>query len=522
MAIRRAHYFLALLMLFPAVAWIWLDRSYWPWDPAMYGSESLRLFHVLLKAPGNYMFEFFHVYGFKAPMLGWMGQLFAPLGPMIGYETALLLLPVGAFGAFLFILIHCMPVQSSTSVMSASAALIFAAGTPLLAGLSGVFFVETLQLCAVAWTFYIYRTRKDRSSTQLVISSLTAAIFGIGIKITTPLYVVIPFLIIVCELCLRRSKREIRSNLPVKELKSVDLVIFACIAIPVFAWYTVNCREILAFAQTSSAGANSLLYGHKGSFIPKALFWFLQIENVILGGQTSFFFILFFILTIPSAFRVSKGSIDLAVAILQILLVTAFFSIQINEEPRYLLPLLIYFSFILFTASSVSRTLALICIALLSFRFFETNLIRFGVTQPDHYIPWLSAFQKSDKERSIGENIVKDICSNPNAFAIVGADFADFNQASFQMSYFKISDAIKVCRITHYDYAETSLSHALQRMAKLRINYYVAPPRKRLESSVDAFNKISLSLYDNISVDSAWVLIKSTENYQIFIRTARN
>jgi len=75
---------LAVLFVLPSAAWLVLDRQAWLWDPAWYGEVSVELYYHLTHNIHYWPRAMINAFGQKAPGIAWLGQLFVPLGRLLG------------------------------------------------------------------------------------------------------------------------------------------------------------------------------------------------------------------------------------------------------------------------------------------------------------------------------------------------------------------------------------------------------------------------------------------------------
>src|ERR1035441_3305935 len=92
-------------MVVPSTIWILNDHSVWPWDHAMYGDWTLRIWQSHMLGPLGWLNFMVHALGGTPPLIAWAGQFFVPLRHLTGeFESAILFLNVCvATGTLLFI-----------------------------------------------------------------------------------------------------------------------------------------------------------------------------------------------------------------------------------------------------------------------------------------------------------------------------------------------------------------------------------------------------------------------------------
>src|SRR5258707_33331 len=145
-------YLLPVSMVSPSLVWIALDRSVWTWDPAKYGKSSVELFFGLVNSPQSWIALMLDTLGAQAPGASWLGQFFVPLGSILGSIDVGLLLSIWVTQAFTLALTYkSIWKLSDHSSLVANTGCLVIASAPLFVGMSLQYFVEPLQLLAVAW-----------------------------------------------------------------------------------------------------------------------------------------------------------------------------------------------------------------------------------------------------------------------------------------------------------------------------------------------------------------------------------
>src|SRR5262245_49099107 len=99
-------YFVPIAVVFPSLIWIALDKSVWTWDPALYGKNSVELFFVLIRTPSVWISQMLDTLRAHAPGVSWFGQLFVPLGYLMGSVDAGLLLSIWVTQALTLVLTY--------------------------------------------------------------------------------------------------------------------------------------------------------------------------------------------------------------------------------------------------------------------------------------------------------------------------------------------------------------------------------------------------------------------------------
>ncbi|MBN8547729.1 MAG: hypothetical protein J0M12_00290 [Deltaproteobacteria bacterium] len=497
-----------LVVLLPAVPWVLLDHSVWPWDPAWYGETSLRLYFELTHEPTAWVSSMLHVLGIKAPALPWLGQFFVPLRHVLGsFEAALLTLIVLSLSISSWLLWRALRRSASGRVLPICCALCFFSSGPLLVGLTHQFFVEPLQVLAVMWLLENYWSPRARSEKFLHL--LLANVFGVAVKVSTPLYTLPLSLLILWQCFAEKSQDKPRAF-------SLVLLVFSSVVggSLTAAWYVLNWTTLTAFLASTSSGTVAELYGQRAAFIETLKFWSLQ--TVYAFFLTVPCAVIWFvgvgaglILRLRSRQPWNRADTCLIACLVQIGIVLGVFSLQINRETRYLLPLLPYFCFITFyVLRFYSRAIACICLVLLLTESLLVNMEALGMGAPQRLSnsPWLLPLTRNPSERALLHEVIEHTCTSDrmNRYNIIGLELPAFNanSASFYFYQRKVEQALPYqCLYTSLGYAESDVERAWKRAADLNVSAFIflTTARPRTE---DAFNRVSAPIVERIRADS--------------------
>ena len=122
-----------LLMPLPNLVWVLLDRGLWVSDSCFYALVAMRVHYASIHG-GVDWWEQMLATGPKPPILPWLGQLFVPVGQLLGgIEPGLLLVNFLAQAATLLLLYHAL-LALFGSRLHALAGCLFVASAPVFAG----------------------------------------------------------------------------------------------------------------------------------------------------------------------------------------------------------------------------------------------------------------------------------------------------------------------------------------------------------------------------------------------------
>jgi hypothetical protein len=328
-----------VLLLIPSAIFAGKDQSIWMGDSAWYGAGSLRLWHALGLNPARWLWLLLNDLHIRAPGVVWFGELFAPIGSVLGkVETGFLLSSI-AWQSAALTLVYLAAFFAFQEISAAAAAALFAAGAPGFLWMSWHYFAEPMQLACVAGFFWLATagSRLDRRKRAIVFCMLAA--LAMLAKITSPLYVAVP-----AALVLRSFARaEKGGSRQWSALEIAGVTASAVIALACVGWYAINLRAVLDFAVVSS----STLTGERATFFPKLWIWLNTVKTTLAPTLAWIFLpLLAGIAALKlkqggGRWRWQRGDDLLAACLAQVALVLVVASSVVVDEWRYAYALLV-------------------------------------------------------------------------------------------------------------------------------------------------------------------------------------
>ncbi len=462
---------LVCIVMVPGAVWIALDRSVWPWDPAWYGQSTVDLFLDLTRHTKEWPASMVRTLEMKAPAICWLGQFFVPLQALLGsVSAALFAFMLGVFaGSVLMTFVSLRLVASVGAALLAGLAM---ASAPLLIGLSRNYFVEPLQVLTVCWFLYVASRKAGRVT--LALDLVIATAFGLLVKTSTPAYVLAIGLLILLRIAWRRPPGVTEVASPPR----LRIVVCALVTTSCVVWYARNWQSVISFVISASSGEISKLYGHAGPFPEKLWFWIHQ-------GSLAFFANPWFgiswvaLVVLAIARRLLRGrpfdrldTLALASA-LQIGICLVMFARQVNEETRYVLPLLPYLGVLTaFLARELGNVVTVPLFVLFAVQF--TLVQGVGLAAIDTFgptTPWLHPCSQDDLAARRLAALV-DFTSgagDASRYAILGVEIATFNANSAAL--FGAANQLRTgapfrCLFTSLGYAELDPDRAWRRVVE--------------------------------------------------------
>jgi hypothetical protein len=530
---RLAAPVLLVAAMLPSLAWLARDQSVWPFDQAWYGQESLVLYLGLLHSPRQWLYQMTSVFGIKAPAIAWIGQLFVPLGQTLGsIEIGLLLLIFFCQIVTLLVLFFCYHDHAGGRIGPALVGALSVAVAPLFVAMTHQYFVEPLQTLAVAW-FIAIMVFGARWRTSFLLSQLVgAAAFAMLVKASSPIYCVAPGLVGLFYLVDPDRRRTARAR-PNIACTVVTAAVVICLTIGTMAWYIVNWTALTHFVVESSSGSVASLYGERASFPVKLGYWLRAAQ------QNFFYFPTLFVVGVLGlaasgmamwglrnrGAKVGSAALHVGVAVVEIALVLALFSLQVNDEQRYLQPLGPYVGLLVAASLAVlNRTLlSLLAASALGLQWGLVYAQALGFASANFGLGyWLLPPHTDSQDRADVTGAVAETCgaADVGRYNVVGVELGWFNSnsLSFYSAKRELDDAPR-CYYTSLGYAETDVDKAWQRMLDLNVDHFATVDPSVVRITDDAFNSISVRILERAEISNLFVLQPRPDHSRIVVLT---
>lgn len=409
---------LCLVVILPALAWVFIDKSPFGGDGSQYASATLDLYRSWMLTPWLWAKAMISSLGFKTPGIAWLGQWFVPLGSVLGsVDTALLLSIVATQVVTLLLVFRTLWTLSQGSNLVSLAGCLFLAGGPLFQSLSHHYLVEPLQLLAVAW-FVLIMSHAPRWNRAFTLAQLvTATAVAMLAKVSSPLYCIGPALVALgFILGILPSKTPWGWKHPLTVLAWIAAI---PLSIGTVCWYYQNIAQVMSHVAMATTGPIAAVWGKEDTFFNSFVYWldttlksFFLTPALILGTIIVASGLVCYLLR-PDQ-RKKYFTLCCAIAVLQIALVLVAFSFGSNREPRYLLALLPYVALIVgWGISHISKPIVSVCAnsvlvfiwaatAGYSLHLFDLNL---------HVFAPISRADTSTKQAAIMQEIVARTCA---------------------------------------------------------------------------------------------------------------
>jgi hypothetical protein len=532
-------YTILLITVFPNIIWIFLDKSVFPWDQAWYGQVSVELFYHLTHSPIDWVREMISAFGAKAPGIAWVGQFFVPIGQLINsVDIGLLLSILVTQSITLFIVYHIILRLTDSRLISIICCL-FVSSSPLSIGLTHQYFVEPLQTLGIAWIILIMVSAPQWESNKIILHLASAISLAMLAKVSSPLYFFSPVLVIShCAYSNRNANKRLigvktRNWLSKIKIEFLPIATFLLVT-GALLWYGKNLQSILLFALNSSSGETSLYYGEKGDFFNKIHYWLLATQKNFLS-PISLTFILsltFYIFSVKilkikgnlKLLRLNYFDICVMACFLEIISILAILSLNVNQENRYLLPILPHLAIIMsWILKKVNQNAILVFIGslfTLQLLVFQSQALGITGLSPN-LSPWLYSINTNDDNKQLLTEVIHTTCNTKEQgkYNIIGLELPQFNANS--ASYFSAQQLLTQsfhCYYTSLGYAEKNPEKAWKKLLDMNINYFVTLKQSSQPKSVDFLNKVSSSILDKVKNSTKFKLQSSVNNQLILYK----
>ena len=513
--IPAQHILAAIIVISPSIFWIIRDQTVWPYDQAWYGEVSVELWNTLVSNTSSWATAMIGALCPKAPGLSWLGQFFVPLGQSFGsIEIGLMVLVIAFQFSSLLMIGSIARSISPKRILLPLLAVLAMASAPLFVGMSTQFMTEGMQCFTATYFFWIAAQSNHRSCVNTLMHLLLATGLAMSAKISSPMYCFMPGAIALYGAYSVKTGRELSIA---EKLSTIVVGLFgALILLAIVEWYWHNFAAVIEFLKQASSGEDALYYGQKGSFFCKLWKW---IASSATGLTIEWSFGLVVVTIVAGVvvriihFRTKIAQLQhrdlLALAsATHICIIFIIFPLQINEETRYLLPLLpsvvilLVWSVEQFSSSSLAAFL--VGVFILQWGIVEAQSL--GLKSPSTAVNvWVHAYMKDAELKNIVSKLIELTSTKRMNFqyTICGVETPWLNSNS--LSFYAAKHSLQSRNYANYTslgYAEKNVTKAWTRLNTLRIGNYISLDIPHQSASPDVFNTVSVPVLQKIMADS--------------------
>lgn len=510
---------LAVLLLGPSFAWIALDETVWPWDPAWYGEVTVDLWWTLRHSPGQWVEGMLTAFGTKAPGLAWLAQIFVPMGQQVGsVEFGLLSFVCLTQVATLYLFGRIGTALWQNDRRGGLLMILLGAASPLFIGMSHQFMVEALQLLSVAYFFWIVADGSGRSRAWLLGHGLIAVGLAMLAKVTSPLYCCFAGLIFLARVRFAPGLWSGGTRRPgTADVLRLMLGLVLCAGAG--SWYWRNQQTIREFVQLATNSTAVLEYGHLPEFGPKWRFWlratqgafFLPVAGLAAAGWAVVTLVWQRVRPGPLPSRDPWQTVLMVAGFLTCALTLFVFTRQINEETRYLLPvlpaLLAAFVGLMGRGHRKAAVAGVVVVGLA--QWFIFNAAALGVrARPDATTVWLIPVQPDKTKKREIRAVIRATTSPQTAYRYhvncYETPWLNANSLSFYAAMHRLAVGYRGY-YTSLGYAATDLEVAWNRVEAMQAATLIGVEPALQDSPPNFLNRIALGAQERARASDRYV-----------------
>jgi 4-amino-4-deoxy-L-arabinose transferase-like glycosyltransferase len=544
-SLRKAPPILLIaIFLASHMTWVLADQRVWPWDQAMYGVSTLQLWDARILGIGAWIHAMTHAVTTNPPLLVWIGQFLVPLQALTGdIESALLFVNVIAAAGTLT-LVYFTGRRFGAGLTAALAAVLTCAGSQIFIELTNHYLLEALQCCAAASMVFVAWRAEQRSLMRTFALLLIAAAFSFLTKTSSGTFV-LPLLVyaVVCLLVTRRRQK------PAIRLSDVMLLCTAIIITSAtLVWYMINWNSLIQHFANATVSDVALYWGSAVYFPAKIAFWTQSLASAL---SPFYLFALGVCILIAVALTIAilrsyctnisawmealveNGGLFALALTGTIVATLCAFSLQINEDRRFLMPLIPLVSILVAWSLATIRRSAILALVMAA---LTSNAVVTGVYAHGgdvfYLIPpygaltpqlWRLPVQPEPGDKLMLTAAVRASCHQetvrqPN-FVAIDYPNVNVNSANFYSEKERTVTGLR-CFYMNYGTFQTDVQQALNLIERVGPAYVLTvAPGKQLP--VDSINAVARLVAEHIAHDARYELVSDVEDYILIYKRAR-
>lgn len=519
------HRLLLLALLAPGFLWAYLDHRVWPWDQAQYAEVTFKTLGAFHDGLGAGLKSMLFLLDFRAPGLTWLSLPYAALGGFLDRPELALLSATLTWQAGTVLACYWSAELISRSRLVAAAVAAFIAATPLFIGMNHQFFVEPLQTLAVALSFLLALRAREMSGEALLAALCGVTALGMGAKASFPLYAALPLAYAALVLASRRSIS------PMRAPAAIRAAMHFCAAgglVLVALWYVTHLGTTFDNVRQSTVGSLALNYGSPGDFLTKLRYWIssVAVAMVIMSpfvlvaaaaGAAAGFAAERRREASLSATRANVGWI-IAAAAVHLVAALATYSLQINDDTRFLEPLLPIVAILLAWLCSLRwprfASSVLVGAALANYLVAYSYALGFSPA-PRIRHPWLQAADRDPMRREQLREVVALTCDQ--GFNVVGVDYSWLSHFSANFYAAAAHGGRPECLYDSLGYAPSDLKRALKSLGGR--NYYIGMRPDKMPQYEDRhLNLVSAAVFAEVAASDKWTELRRIDDTVVVFR----
>lgn len=523
--------------LISSTIWILSDHRVWPWDQAWYGETTLDLWYAHNLGITPWIKAMVHAFGSKPPLFAWVGQFLVPLTKITGnVESAILLANVFAT-AGISVILYRLALSVGATDIECLAGVLVCIGAQLFVGLVNQYFVEVLQCLTVSAMMLVAWHARTIAPIRTTLLALIVATMSFLTKASSATYV-LPLVVYIAVVNFSR-KAPAQGSLGIAD---AVLAIVAVISLTAaVGWYAVNWKPMVQHIVDATSGDVALNYGSSVYLPTKLKYWLISLA-IAISQFATITICVFGVITIALATAlvqvlrqapnrwietaVDDGTLYALALAGTVVLTILTYSLQINEDTRFLMPLLPMIGILVSWSLSIVRNIyvsilfliGLIANTAIDHAYAHGHLPLLGLRSP-----WLAPVDHNNSNAANLTEAVRATCAPEiaNGYNIVGVEYAEFNanSAEFYSTKQRYLTGYR-CYYISLGYAEADMQRALDRINAVGPKYILTiKPEKQVPP--DFLNVVSLPMAKRLQMDSRFELVSNTEDYVLIFKKVR-
>lgn len=460
-------------------------------------------------------------------LLVWLGQFLVPLRHLTGsIDPALLIVNICAATATLSLL-YWLARSLGNNLAGRLAAVTVCGGATLFIGLSRHYFTEPLQTACAAASMVIAWRSEQRSAmrnTALVILLISVSLLA---KSSSGTFVLPALVYIAVALYATRGDTRPRSTHSDLAWFVLSLVI-AALAV---TWYATNWVTMSEHFLSATVGDVALNYGSPVILGEKLKYWSGELAKALAAFQlTPIVLIAVITVAVVVSYRrqfgkrtgnivrqfVTSGALFGIYLAGTITAIVISYSLQINQDQRFLLPLIPIVSGLVAWSLAVldRQVLSLSILALFTANAAIANAVTLGTLPPSKmpYVWLWQAYESVDRREAI-DRVTAATCdqNTGNKPIVIGVSYPELNANT--ASYFGAKHYLRSgIQCTYLSLPQDDLAMSMDWLGYAGVKYVVTVAPER-QDKPDFVNKISLPVAQQLISDARFSLVPASDEY---------
>jgi hypothetical protein len=536
----------AVFLVIPSLVYAALDRSIWRWDDSSYGEVSVDLWATLRDKTRLWPDAMVHAFGFKPPLIAWIGEFFVPIGDAAGSVHAALLVSVVLAQAGTLLFLYLAARRLELGMPAVVAGVLLTAGAPLFVDMSHYYMVEQLQAFSVAWALFAMASARRWHPALTAVQLVAALAFGALVKISTPAYMAAPALLALGFALAKWRRRGSGGSWRTVQL-GASAALAVLLAFGAAEWYHLNASAAYRFARFSTT---SPIWGEKRGLISGFWYWLGRLGHTLFAPRFDIALVvlllagLAYVWSTRRTFRTGLDTYALLCGLAGLvagLVDLGGLALARNDEDRFLLPAFPCLALVLAVILGAlgSRLLAAGSIAVLA--------AQFGLVTDWSYSPPADAASyfrgglpigppqsRSDFAREL-DRIVRLTCTNETAYKsnVVGVSYTWLNNNNLELlAHEKLGWTGRRCSYHVLALALDDTEAGLRTMRAVSPPFYIGVDFGNLRNPLpadlragtrldDQFNSASAAVFRRILTSGRYEVVPGTRREGLIVLRAR-